>query len=236
MGVPRHDRIHEALTKHVKTQFPRFEVKPKESSLLMKIFAKILFFNKRFMEGYTTTVGYKIYAPKDTRTFPTFWKVVAHEYVHMYDRAHASLGALEYGTRYLAPQILAVIGLLGAVMALATWNAAWLWSLFTLLLAAPLPSVGRMQYELRGYTMSMAVNYWRWGSVREGQKKRIVERFTGPDYYWMWPFKGFMQNKVEEAVEKLESGRIFNEEGAQPFIEVHGLLRDLGELKEREDA
>lgn len=229
-------QIYEALTAEAKTQFPGFEVRAKEDSLLMKILAKLLFFNKRFMSDYTTTVGYKIYAPKDTREFPLFWKVVAHEYVHMHDRKHAPARWLTYGLWYMAPQIFAVLGLVGAVVALATWNPVWLWSLLALLLAAPIPSPGRTHYEMRGYTMSMAVNYWRYGSVRDYQREHVLEKFTGPDYYWMWPFKGSMKKKIDNAVAMLESGRIFQRKGAQPFIEVHGLLRDLGVLKESPNA
>jgi hypothetical protein len=224
-------QIYEAVLEMAKTRYPGFQVRVKEESWLMKVLAKILFFNKRFMTGYVTTVGDKIYVPRDRVSDFSLWQVLVHEYTHVYDKNRADFGMLGFGFWYLFPQILGVVALLCWIPALIFWEPAWLWGLLTLLLAAPLPSPGRMKYEMRGYAMSMAVNYWRYGSVLDTTKRWIEEKFTGPDYYFMWPFKKMVRDEIDEWVVRLETGKILEGEDGLPFRDVHGLLSRLGAVK-----
>ena len=60
----------ERLTKYFQKQIPGFEILSKKKSPLMRAISKILFFNKKFLTSYVTTLY-----PKDNsmilNTFPT---------------------------------------------------------------------------------------------------------------------------------------------------------------------
>ena len=102
-------------------------VEVKEESKLMKIIAKILFFNPKFMTDYITTIGSTVYFPReDISNDVTVWEVLPHEMIHADDSRR--LGPL-FGFLYLFPQILAILSLL-AFGALGG-NLNWLyWLLF----------------------------------------------------------------------------------------------------------
>jgi hypothetical protein len=215
--------IYEALVAMGKARYPGFEVLPKEDSTAMKILDKILFFTPDFMTRFTTTMGSKVYAPAQRRSSPTFWKTIAHELVHIHDKTHAPLGMFGFGFWYLVPQILAAFALLAIPLAFVSLH--FLWLLLLLPLAAPIPSMGRTHYEMRGYAMSMAVNYWRYGSVQQHQIDHNVKNFIGPAYYFMWPFESGVRKQLDEWVDKMEDGSILED---PIFKDVHDLLAGLG--------
>lgn len=68
-----------------------------------------------------------------------------------------------------------------------------LWFLLSILPLAPWPSPGRMWAELRGYGMSVHAEYWLWGHSFIGAK---IKQFTGPNYYFMWPFTRYIYRKL----------------------------------------
>lgn len=185
-------KLEEAIKPHA----PKFEVKFKDESKFMKLLDKILFFNKTFMTGYITTIGQKVYWPTRSRyednpraSFDT----LAHEFVHIMDSVNKPA---RFPLGYLFPQILAAPGLLFALllplwitlMALSVMSPWWLFMLLFLGFMAPIPSPGRKRAEIRGYGMSFLVRMWRYNRVSSWKFERSVTAFTGPNYYWMWPF------------------------------------------------
>ncbi len=135
---------------------------------------------------------------------------------------------------YASPQMWAVLAL-SALSAI--WVGPWgLLGLIPLLCLLPLPSPGRRNAELRGYLMSMAVNYWRYGNVRESTKEWIVSQFTGSGYYFMWPFGKDMLARVDVALDDLKDDAVLYDgkkvasmkwKHSETFPKVHALLKDV---------
>ncbi|MCH8826486.1 MAG: hypothetical protein IIB16_05970 [Chloroflexi bacterium] len=121
------------------------------------------------------------------------------------------------------------LGALGAIGAF--WNLWFLCALGFLVFAIPWGSPWRTDWELRGYTMSMAVNYWRYGSVLDNQIERIAGNFYGFDYYRMCPNKVKITRRLRNAVEDIESGVVLRGDHAAPFRLVYGLLQEQGAVK-----
>ena len=183
------------------------EVVAKEDSGFMKflnVFVGV--FNKHFMDRYITTIGNKVYAPKGKCE----WMTLAHEFVHMSDE-YDRYGWM-YKPMYLFPQILA-FGALGAFGAF--WNIQLLWCLLFLVFLAPLPAPGRAHIELRGYGMSLAVRYWQsqlpedrnFGKFDEDLWiEWMAKQFTGPSYYFMYPFKESVQKSLRDILQEAKDG------------------------------
>ena len=183
----------EHLEASIKKEFPDFELIDKRNSLFMKLLSKVLFFNKKFMSSYITVIGSKVYVP----SLP--WKsdnpygaceVLSHEWVHMKDGKRLGIW---FKLLYLFPQILAPLALIGF---LNPW-----FFLFALCLL-PFPALWRAKFELRGYTISMAVRYWI--LKKEPNYDFFVKQFTGPNYYFMYPFKEGVRRRLEEEFYRIE--------------------------------
>ena len=191
----------ESLLAQIRKTLPA-KVKFKDESKFMKFLAFCMFFNKDFMTGYITTLGYTIFFP--TRRWTEArdpWDITAHEYIHMEQfRKNALQGVL-----YLFPQVLAVLSLLSL---LAIWLSSWwLMSLLFLLTLAPLPAPWRMKYEMEGYSADMAIEYWRHGS-------QMIDPgyvFSNAGYYWMWPFKKDVAKRIAAAKMSIANGDILRD-------------------------
>jgi hypothetical protein len=158
----------------------------KNESRMMRTIGRLMFFNPTFMTTFTTTIGETVYYPSREyveRNYFNAWNILAHEVVHISDYRESKpkwLWMLKYGF----PQILAVFALLAPIL----WS--W-WPLLALLFLAPLPAPWRTSAEMRGYAMSMAVWYWYFHSgIPLGMKIDITGNFTGPQYYYTYPFHG----------------------------------------------
>ena len=162
----------------------------------MSVLSKVLFFNKKFMTHYTTTVGNKIYVPDLSflDDEDNAFIVLAHEYVHMCDNKR--LGPL-FKLLYLSPQIFALLSLF------AFWNITWLWCLLFLL---PLPSPGRTWFEYRGYSMSMACYYFLYGVKPE--VKWYLDYFSTSLYYWMCPFRDYLAGELDKSLDDIVNNRL----------------------------
>ena len=190
------EELYKKLVRHIKLEIPGFGLRSKKQSRLMKLLSVVLFFNADFLTRYVTTLYPHVYVPSHpwqpkapTRRIAT----LAHEYVHLHDRRR--LGWL-FNILYLSPQIFALLAL-GAF-----WNLSYLWALLFLL---PWPSPGRAWLEFRAYQMTIAIHWWL-------NKQRIntvwlMHQFTKSSYYWMFPFKGFVEKRIMETIKNVESGR-----------------------------
>ena len=196
----------------IKADVPKFAIKRKSESLLMRLLSFVLFFNKDFMTAYVTTIYPTIYVPdwwgfQKNREREEI-EILAHEYVHLYDRKHMWW---LFNILYLSPQIFSLLAF-GAF-----WNLSYLWFLLCLL---PWPSPGRAWLEFRGYRMSLAMFYWNILKEDPENKEKyytfleyyditwIVQQFTGPAYYFMFPFKGYVERKFRRSLMAIRDNKL----------------------------
>jgi len=177
-----------ALCERISFRVPRFKIKYKNKSAWQRFIATILFFirGNRYMNEYTTTLGYTVWFPSEEWVKEDHWrafKVLAHEYLHLLDRKRYPR---LFDLMYAFPLWLA----LPAVATFGVFYSKWFWfALIFLAAILPWPSFPRANLEMRGYSMNIAINLWRHGSVKQETRDWLTKIFTGSDYYFMWPFK-----------------------------------------------
>jgi hypothetical protein len=132
---------------------------------------------RRYMTRYTTTLGHTIYMPDELldKHPDSALITLRHELVH-----------IAQFERY---------GWLGMV---------FLYGFF------PLPvflAYGRARLEWEAYreTLRAVAEVRGMKSARRPRRHRIlIRRFTGPDYFWMWPFPRMIQRWIDEALAEIE--------------------------------
>lgn len=215
--------IFENMVALVNKEIPGFEIRYKNESLSSKIIGILVWiFNRNYMTRYTTTRYPCVYFPsrKFVEKDPSrAAKILAHEFVHLVDRKRRGVW---FSISYALPQLAALLFLLIPVIVafVQPWWVALLTAIPAVLCATPLPAYWRMQWELRGYTMNMAINHWRYGSVHASTMAWIRDQFTGWAYYKMWPFKDDMSKRISEAVQ-----RISNNQLGSPYFEVKHIVK-----------
>lgn len=101
-------------------------------------------------------------------------------------------------------------------------------SLAGLVLLGPWPAPWRTKWELRGYGMTVALGVWISGSYGPKQLQYLVERFTGPDYFFM----SWSGSKVEEALRlKAALAADGTLQGLPPYQMVHDFLYERSFLR-----
>jgi hypothetical protein len=192
---------------YIKSKVPKFQIKLKEDSWLMRLLSKLLFFNKIFM-SYITTIYPIVYVPKEDMIDSTsdqlrlvgYVSLLLHESRHLFDRVKYSIF---FNLLYLSPQIFALLAIL------AIWN---LWFLLFLALLAPIPSLGRAWLEYRGSCMTIAAHYWVGYNVDNDEYiNYIIGHFVNGDYYFMFPFKGYLVKKFKQFIINLKQDNVWSE-------------------------
>jgi hypothetical protein len=172
-----------ALGDEIRKEFPSFDLVKKSDSKLMTVinaFLKVITFGqmKAFMEDFVTTVGTTVYVPSRWEFWPTPSKmaVLRHERVHM--RQSRKYGRLLYSFLYLF---------------------------------FPLP-VGlayfRMKLEREAYEESLRAyaEYYGLQALQDAKiKDSMLRHFTTAEYFWMFPFKGYMSKWYDTRVRLLET-------------------------------
>lgn len=175
----------------------KIKIKFKDESWFMKLLNLfVLVFNKRFMSHYTSTIYNTIYFPSREwlEKHPhAAAAILAHEVVHIEDRERINNKYFPgvYGIAYYFPQCLCSLSLLAFLAFVNLW---WLLSLGFLLFLLPIPSPGRFYIESRGYAMTLFyrnIYYTQLGGTFDllREIENYSKYFTGPDYYYMWPFE-----------------------------------------------
>jgi len=180
----------------IREHIPGFEIRYKDESWSSKVLGILVWvFNREYMTRYTTTRYPRVYFP--SREFVNSdhrraWKILAHEFVHLWDTKQQGIW---HNIAYGLPQLLCIPFLIWFI---ASWFVPvnWLkWSMVGLsaggfiAFACPLPAYFRMRSEIRGYTMNLCVNQWRYcddGMPSNATLKWITQAFTGSGYYFMW--------------------------------------------------
>lgn len=163
-------------------EFPKFKIVYKQDSWLMKlisVYLRCITLGQldEFMTKFITTVGYVVYVPAAWVDYAPAQRAVIlrHERVHMRQRA-------KYGM-----------------------------FLFTLLYVfLPLPgglAYFRAKFEMEAYAESMIAMCELYVSgcalvQSEVYREATIGYFTGPAYFWMWPFRKTIETWFDAAMKK----------------------------------
>lgn len=194
--------LKEEFIQEAQELVPGFNIKKKTDSRFMKILGFLTKpFCPTFMTNFATTIGNTVYLTDNMWTDDTkdMLILLAHELRHAADKKKN--GAIPHMLGYLFPQILALLSLLAI---LAFWNLDWLWSLLFLIFLAPIPSPTRTNIEKRGYCTSVFGYFWVWGTA-EDALPWAIKQFTGPSYYFMWPFEKNVEEYFRDRLTALQT-------------------------------
>lgn len=224
MNTP-HNQTQDFIN-YIQKYLPKFKLAFKDQSKFMKFLGKIMFFNKDFMTRYTTTIGYTVYVPSKEKYDAdpdAYLDIITHEFVHMMDFKKWNI---LFTLSYLLPQLLSIL----AVLAFVAINHSHLWliSLAALIFAAPLPAFFRSHWELRGYIMNAAFQYWETGYDHVQPPEMYLDRFLGSGYYFMWPFKKNMTKRFQNMLNKIMDNSILQD---KPYRIVHDWTIYFGRTK-----
>jgi Zn-dependent protease with chaperone function len=213
----------EALENSIRSIIPEFEIRKKADSRVMRILGTLFRpIAPTFMTDYYTTWFGKVYVPSDPGSVDTQFQVIAHEFVHLWDEKQHPLW---WRFSYILPQVLILPIVISAIAAF--WLAWWLGLALLVagVLVFVLPSPWRTKWELRGYTMSLAVALWRgW----EPSLDFYIRQFTGWTYLRMSWSPDRIERRLQEALRRIRSGGILSEE---PYRIVHKVLQEQGLLR-----
>jgi hypothetical protein len=171
------------LIQAMRQEFPRFRIVEKRSSLLSQMIHVALCVvtfgaQREFLSHYHTVIGDTLYVPASWPEASDIDRAILlrHELVHL--RQRRRYGFLGMAFLYLIPFF---------PLGLAYGRARLEWEAYTETLRATL--------ELRGRE-----------AVQSPQlRELIIERFMGPAYGWMWPFRGQLQRWYDDALARLAS-------------------------------
>lgn len=174
---------------------------------------------------YVTTVGSIVYFPSrvyyETKPEQSL-TTMAHEFVHVYDSQKSKVFKLAY----LFPQILVMLPILGLILMAWSTTRPIAFSLLPGLLAiAPWPAPWRVEYELRGYGMTVAVMEWRKKTIPEGGLSVIVDQFVGPAYYYMSRNRAYIQRNLEATRQQATQGALSK---IKPYSVVYDFFYSYG--------
>jgi predicted membrane protein len=213
---------NEVFTEYRKLCEVRWGVKiaEKSESKLMKAIAAVLFFNKSFLTGYITTIGTTVYWPKADGIDGRDFKTLFHEAQHAYDYRKSPLW---FVLSYLSPQVLAIFSLM-SLLAL-TGNLLWLLSMLWLAVLAPIPSVMRTYWEMRGYSCGIAEQVWLKGAFSDFHKEYYKQSFMTAAYYFMWPFSRSMDRKLSRAEQRIRADKLTEvQKTTKEFLFEQGMI------------
>lgn len=197
-----------------------FEIRFKNQSFWQKVIGFLMFFNRRYMTDFVSTFFPRVYWPTRDSYLkdPGSFEVLAHEWVHLLDdRDHRGW----FGFSYLSVQVWAVLAVLAV---LAVWFGLWfLFFLAALLFLAPWPSPWRLKWEVRGYAMGMAIEYWTRGTISEDTFRFVTAHLTGPGYYFIWWSKCGVRKRLDKVANAIKSDQILT--WSEAFKGVHQIVK-----------
>jgi hypothetical protein len=222
--VDNHKKLYDSLYSWLKSEIPGFEVRYKNESRMQRLwgwFWSKTKLNPYYMVSTTTTVRPYVYSPNKkfvTRNYARSTRILAHEAVHLFDQKNKL-----FYLKYTSPQILAIL-VLGALGSIWCWWA--MLCLLSLICLAPWRSKGRTKYELRGYGVGMAIDYWTTGAVLQSTKDNVLSALRGWSYYKMWSNPESSQNLVDDLVRRVESEEVLQGIEGTVYRKVKQILAD----------
>jgi hypothetical protein len=165
------------------TEFPRFRIVHKRGNALshaIDLLLRVVTLGRqnRYLTEYHTVIGDTLYVPDSWAHLPALDRVILlrHERIHLLQRRR--LGFLGMALLYLVPFF---------PVGLAYGRARLEWEAYRETL--------RATAELKGLD----------ALADKALEARIVARFTGPDYGWMWPFPRRVEAWYRAAVGDIEA-------------------------------
>jgi hypothetical protein len=175
---PETDRFLGAL----RDEFPRFRIVSKAESPLSRLIdiaLKLITLGgqRHYLTRYHTVIGDTLYVPEAWTSMTDQARVILlrHERIHLLQRRR--YGFPLFAFLYLVPFV---------PLGLAYGRARLEWEAYRETLRATAELCGRAAL------------------VAPELRQQIVERFTGPDYGWMWPFPRSVNRWFDQAVRELE--------------------------------
>lgn len=170
----------------------------KKESKLMKLISYLLFFNKKFMTNFTTTLGRTIYLSSEFNERLNIGKITTllHEFIHIQQKDDDAL----YEAKYLFPQILSALSfvlypLIGPFSLLAL--------LFIIL---PLPAYFRMKSEVEAYGLNLYLFEKSGLYQMDHELQHCVQQFTSANYFFMWPFEDKIRKELLKSWHNIVDG------------------------------
>lgn len=120
---------------------------------------------------------------------------------------------------------LSVLGYVGLSVLLAKWMTLLAVGAFLPLI--PFRSPWRAKWEYRGYSMGIAISYWKYGKVPDEYLERRVPTFTGPNYYFMDRNPDRVLIKLKAIRASVADGSILLGPGARPYKRTLAVLDEL---------
>ncbi len=173
----------ELLVLTIREEFPEFRIVPKAGHRLSRAIdlgLKLITLGRQqsYLTRYHTVLGNTLYVPTSWTAASEIERLIIlrHERVHL--RQRRRLGAWLMALVYLVPFL---------PLGLAYGRA-------------------RLEWEAYSETLRAAAEYLGLETIRSPfYRARIVERFTGADYGWMWPFPSVVGRWYDEVVAELEA-------------------------------
>jgi hypothetical protein len=173
--------VHERLLRQMEVEFPGFAVLPKRSSVLQRLIHVALQVltlggQRIYLTGYYTVMFGKLWVPDAWDRLPDLDRYVLLRHERVHLRQRARMGDIVMAFVYLVP-------------------------IFPLFLA-----YGRARIEWEAYAETLRATAEVYGvEAAETLRERIVGRFVGPDYGWMWPFPRRVHRWFDEAMAQVRN-------------------------------
>lgn len=178
-----HNSTSAAFIREIIAEFPAFRIVAKSQSPLSKLIDLLLKVvtaggQRRYMTEYHTVIGNTLYVPETWQDMADSSKLILlrHERVHLRQRARLTLPLMAF--LYLVPFF---------PLGLAYGRARLEWEAYEETL--------RATAELRGIQAARSAEL----------RQQILDRFTGADYGWMWPFRRQVGTWYDAALRRLEA-------------------------------
>lgn len=173
----------ERFIQEIQKEFPKFRIVPKRNDRLSHLIHWLLVVvtlggQRQYLSHYHTVLGWTLYTPDSWDSTPDLDRVITlrHERVHL--RQRRRLGFLLMAFLYLIPFF---------PLGLAYGRARLEWEAYEETL--------RATAELKGLEAACDPRL----------RASLVERFTGPDYGFMWPFRRTVERWIDQALERLRA-------------------------------
>lgn len=170
--------LSSALEAEIAAEFRGFTIRPKRGSTLHRAIDVALRVvtlggQRRYLTGYHTVLFGTLWVCEAWEAMSDEARYVLLRHERVHLRQRRRLGDVRMALYYLL--VFFPVGL------------AW----------------GRARIEWEAYEETILATYERFGRVRaEALMPWLVERFTGPDYGWMWPFPRTIRRWFAEALER----------------------------------
>ncbi len=175
--------LTDALLAEIRAEFPGFAIRKKRTSLLQKgihvaLVAITLGGQRSYMTRYHTVLWGTLWVPDAWDAMADDARYILLRHERVHLRQRARMGDAWMSFVYVVPFF--PIGL----------------------------AYGRARIEWEAYVETLRATAEVHGiAAAEGLRAGLVERFTGPDYGWMWPFPRAIHRWFDEAIRDLRAER-----------------------------